>query len=121
MIVSGLSAASSGASPERVAGSGGWDRVALVTGGNKGIGKEIARKLGKEPNTICILGCRSEELGKAAVQELSKEDGCQVAYVRVDLEDTDTMSTAAKFIQDTYGRCDVLINNAGTSWGEPLN
>jgi len=51
-------------------------RVAVVTGANKGIGKEIARKLGSVPNLTTILACRNKALGAAAVKELQAAGGC---------------------------------------------
>ncbi len=95
-------------------------RVALVTGSNKGIGKEIARKLGKEENTYTILGCRDEALGRAAVEELTK-DGCtDISYVKVDLHnDDESIASAVQYIQQEYGQCDVLVNNAAVCFNDP--
>ena len=55
-------------------------RVVLVTGANKGIGKEIARTLGSLPDHVVVLGCRDEVQGDAAVAEL-REAGCDCAYL----------------------------------------
>jgi len=97
-----------------------FKRVALITGSNKGIGKEIARKIGKEDDqTICLLGCRDEELGRAAVRELI-DDGCpNVAFVHVDLSDISTIRQAAKTIEEEYGQCDILVNNAAVCFNDP--
>jgi len=93
-------------------------RVALITGSNKGIGKEIARKIGQEEDTLCILGCRNEKLGIAAVDEL-KNDGCKaVEFVLMDLDDINTIHCAARFIEEKYGRCDVLVNNAAVCFND---
>jgi len=93
-------------------------RIALVTGANKGIGFEIARKLGAEKDTLCILGCRNEGLGKVALDKL-KEQGCNVDFVRIDLEDGASIKAAAKEIRDKYGSCDVLVNNAAVCFNDP--
>eukprot|EP00594_Rhizosolenia_setigera_P002927 CAMPEP_0178942704 /NCGR_PEP_ID=MMETSP0789-20121207/2148_1 /TAXON_ID=3005 /ORGANISM="Rhizosolenia setigera, Strain CCMP 1694" /LENGTH=306 /DNA_ID=CAMNT_0020622155 /DNA_START=63 /DNA_END=980 /DNA_ORIENTATION=- len=99
-------------------------RIVLVTGSNKGIGKEIARKIASSNNdnekkeTLCILGCRNEALGKASVQELESE-GCNVDFVRIDLTDTSSIADAKKFIEKKYGRCDVLVNNAAVCFNDP--
>lgn len=97
-----------------------FKRVVLITGSNKGIGKEIARKIGKEDDkTLCLLGCRNEELGRAAARELT-DDGCQnVAFVRVDLSDVSTIHQAVKTIEEEYGQCDVLVNNAAVCFNDP--
>ena len=59
-------------------------RVVLVTGANKGIGKEIARTLGSLDDHVVILGCRDEALGNAAVAELQAL-GCDCSCSRLDL------------------------------------
>lgn len=93
-------------------------RVALVTGSNKGIGFEIARKLGLEKDTLCILGCRNGKLGQTAVEKLEKE-GCNVSSVKVDLDDLDSIKNAANTIRLKYGKCDVLVNNAAVCFNDP--
>ena len=93
-------------------------RVCLITGSNKGIGKEITRKLGSEKDTLCILGCRNEQLGRATVDEL-KAEGCNVVFVKIDLDEVSTIEPAKKFIEDNYGCCDILINNAAVCFNDP--
>ncbi len=94
-------------------------RVALVTGSNKGIGKEIARMLGKEENMYTILGCRDESLGRATLEELER-DGCtNMTCVKVDLNDDESITSAAQYIEEEYGQCDVLINNAAICFNDP--
>lgn len=97
---------------------GSVSRVALVTGSNKGIGFEIAKKIGSEKGMKCILGCRNETLGKLAVEKLKKE-GCDVAFLKVDLEDLESIRNAIDTIRDTYGKCDVLVNNAAVCFNDP--
>lgn len=93
------------------------NRIALVTGANKGIGFEIARQLGKTGSRV-LLGARNPELGDAAAAKL-RGDGCDVRHVRVDLTDVATLSAAAADISAQEGRLDILINNAGiTSSGD---
>ena len=101
-----------------LASSGTRKRVALITGANKGIGYEIARLLGAEKDTLCILGCRNEALGKAAVIKLN-EEGCDTVFVKIDLDDIHSIEDAARWISDTYGKCDVLINNAAVCFNDP--
>lgn len=94
-------------------------RVALVTGANKGIGKEISRKLGSEKDLICILACRNEKLGKAAADEL-KALGCHhVDSVKLDLDDADSIVQAREYVQTKYGRLDILVNNAAVCFNDP--
>jgi carbonyl reductase 1 len=95
------------------------ERVVLVTGANKGIGKEISRKLGSEKdNLICILACRNEKLGKAAADEL-KASGCHVDSVKLDLDDAASIIQAREYVQTKYGRLDILVNNAAICFNDP--
>jgi len=80
---------------------------ALVTGANKGIGFEIARELGKNGYEI-LLGARDDLRGVLAVESL-KIDGIAASFVKIDLNDYDTLHKAA----DSVGLLDILVNNAG--------
>jgi NAD(P)-dependent dehydrogenase (short-subunit alcohol dehydrogenase family) len=79
----------------------------LVTGANKGIGFEIARELGKQGCKI-LLGARDESRGAQAVERLKKE-GVTASFLRIDLNDFDTLHAAAGKV----GTLDILVNNAG--------
>ncbi len=105
-------------------------KVALVTGANKGIGYHIARNIlshkvdgeneDSEHAFVCILGCRDETLGKKAAESLATEtQNSSVDVVTIDLMDEATMEKAIFYIQDTYGRCDVLVNNAAVCYNDP--
>jgi len=83
--------------------SDGSARVALVTGANKGIGKEIARKLsGPGQNTTVILGCRSEQLGASCAEQL-RAAGCEAVFQRLDLNDPTSITDSFQFIEEVYG------------------
>jgi NAD(P)-dependent dehydrogenase (short-subunit alcohol dehydrogenase family) len=86
-------------------------RVALVTGGNRGIGFEIARQLALKKMTV-LIGARDNERGIKARNELSV-NGLDVHFSRIDLTDPTTIEAAIGRIKDKFGRLDVLVNNAG--------
>lgn len=92
-------------------------RIALVTGANKGIGKEIARQLAKQDVHV-IMGARDRQRGQAAVDELSKE-GLSVELVVLDVTNDSSVTAAAKTIQGNHGKLDILVNNAGIAvWSQ---
>lgn len=86
-------------------------RLALVTGANKGIGKEIARQLGGHGYTV-LVGSRDTDRGEAAVRELAAE-GVDAHAIRLDVTDQSSADAAAKTIEQDFGRLDLLVNNAG--------
>src|SRR5690606_3645250 len=85
----------------------------LITGANKGIGKETARQLIAAGHRVYV-GARDEERGRAAAAELGAE------FVQLDVTDDASVSAAAKIIADAGG-IDVLINNAGVEGRLPDN
>ncbi|MGW2835117.1 SDR family oxidoreductase [Streptomyces sp. NPDC001286] len=89
------------------------DKIALVTGANKGIGLAVARQLGERGITV-IVGARNETLGKQAADELAA-DGIAATALRLDVTDPVGVAEAAAEIERRHGRLDILINNAGTA------
>jgi NAD(P)-dependent dehydrogenase (short-subunit alcohol dehydrogenase family) len=88
-------------------------KTVLITGGNKGIGLETARQLGKLGFTI-LLGSRDEARGQEATATLTTEN-INAKAITFDVTDLDTIQSVVKQIDDQYGALDVLINNAGVS------
>lgn len=86
-------------------------KIALITGANKGIGLEVARQLGKA-GWIILLGARNAERGRAAQLKL-KAESLDVRFVELDVTQPRIISLAASEIQEQFGRLDVLVNNAG--------
>src|SRR5271156_4967684 len=82
--------------------------VTLITGANKGLGYETARRLSAEGHTVYI-GARSVERGEAAAAAL---DG---RFVPLDVTDDASVEAALAAIDEREGRLDVLVNNAGIS------
>ncbi len=87
------------------------NKIALITGANKGIGYEVARQLGKRGMTI-LVGARNETLGREAAEKL-KAEGVDARFVRLDVTEQTTLEHAASEIEREFGKLDVLVNNAG--------
>jgi len=85
-------------------------RIALVSGANRGIGREIVRQLA-ERGMVAILGSRDEEKGRAAAEEI---DG-DVRVRQLDVTDEKGIQNLARDVEEEFGRLDVLVNNAGVS------
>ncbi len=97
-------------------------KIALITGANKGLGKEIARQLGLQGYTV-ILTSRDQVAGAAAVAELVAE-GCDAHTIQLEVTNTDDIQKCANYLQTTFGKLDVLVNNAGIAleWdGKPTS
>jgi NAD(P)-dependent dehydrogenase (short-subunit alcohol dehydrogenase family) len=90
-------------------------KTALVTGANKGIGREVARQLGKLGHKVW-LGSRDEERGKKAAEELRAE-GIDAHAVQLDITDAASIQAAVSHIEAENGSLDVLVNNAGVGSG----
>ena len=88
-------------------------KTALITGANRGIGFETARQLAQKGFKV-LVGARSEENGREAEAKL-KAEGFDAEFVLLDVDDAKTHESAAKYVEDNYGKLDVLINNAGIS------
>jgi len=86
-------------------------KVALVTGANKGIGYETAKQLAQEGVTV-IAAARNEAKGKAAAEEL-KQQGLKVEFLKLDVDNDADIDAAYDYINNKYGQLDILINNAG--------
>jgi NAD(P)-dependent dehydrogenase (short-subunit alcohol dehydrogenase family) len=84
-------------------------KIALVTGGNKGIGFEIVRGLAQAGCKV-YLGARNAELGKEAAAQF-KDEG-DVSFIELDLNDQGTLDAASAKIEGEHGRLDILVNNA---------
>ncbi|MBX7172918.1 MAG: SDR family oxidoreductase [Pyrinomonadaceae bacterium] len=94
-------------------------KIALITGANRGIGFETARQLGQQEIKV-LLGARNEEKGKEAAENLQKE-GLDVEFILLDVDNANTHQSAAKSIEEKFGKLDILINNAGIYLDESEN
>lgn len=86
-------------------------RVALVTGANRGIGLEICRQLAAQ-GIVVFLGARDQAAGGEAADRLQRE-GLDVRPLRIDTDRPDTFAEAKDVIEQAFGRLDILVNNVG--------
>src|SRR5436305_15041489 len=86
-------------------------RVAIVTGGNRGIGLEICRQLAKAELKV-VLTARDEIKGRAASAKLTA-NGHDVLFHQLDVTNDESIAQLKRYIDAELGRWDVLINNAG--------
>uniref|UniRef100_A0A668RWS1 carbonyl reductase (NADPH) n=1 Tax=Oreochromis aureus TaxID=47969 RepID=A0A668RWS1_OREAU len=90
-------------------------RVAVVTGSNKGIGLAIVRALCKQFEGDVYLTARDVGRGEDAVKALSSE-GLKAMFHQLDINDLNSIKTAAAYFKGKYGGVDILINNAGIAF-----
>ncbi len=99
------------------------EKVAFITGGNKGIGLETARGLGKLGITV-VIGSRDAAKGSAAAAKLRAEGIEKIEAVQFDVTRPEDHQAIARHLVERYGKLDILINNAGvmlenTDFGAP--
>jgi NAD(P)-dependent dehydrogenase (short-subunit alcohol dehydrogenase family) len=92
--------------------------VALVTGANRGIGREVARQLAERGHRV-ILTARDEAKARAAADEVSASTGGAVTPLQLDVANPKSIEAAAASVSSDPASLDVLVNNAGvgTDWG----
>ena len=88
------------------------DKVAFITGANKGIGLETARGLGQLGIAV-VIGSRDEANGRAAAEKLHSEGIGKVESVRFDVTKPEDHQAIARHLEGRYGKLDILVNNAG--------
>lgn len=86
-------------------------KIALITGANKGIGLETARQLAQKNITV-LIGARDEAKGEEAVAELRKE-GLEARAIALDVTKSESIRKAAEQVKKEFGHLDILVNNAG--------
>jgi NAD(P)-dependent dehydrogenase (short-subunit alcohol dehydrogenase family) len=91
-------------------------KIAIVTGGNRGIGFEICRQLARMGIKV-ILTARDESKGKDAVRKLQYE-GLDVVFYSLDITDEQSIKRLAGWVEQTFNRIDILINNAAINIDE---
>jgi NAD(P)-dependent dehydrogenase (short-subunit alcohol dehydrogenase family) len=92
--------------------------IAIVTGGNRGIGYEICKELARVGCKV-VLTCRNEVEGRRALSKL--DSGDKIVFHKLDVTDTKEIELLRNWIVATYGRLDILINNAGVYLDEGVS
>ena len=87
-----------------------FGRVAVVTGGNKGIGLEVCRQLASNGITV-ILTARDEERGASAVEKLTAAAGLSdVSFHQLEVTDAQSIARLAGFLTERFGKLDILAS-----------
>jgi 3-oxoacyl-[acyl-carrier protein] reductase len=89
-------------------------KVALVTGGSRGIGAAIAKRLAADGASVAITYAKDANAASAVVKAIETDGGKAVA-IQADAADTEAVKSAVEKAVATLGRLDVLVNNAGTA------
>src|SRR5258708_5936656 len=93
------------------------DEVALITGGSRGLGLEIAQAFGAAGATVVITARREQWLNEA--EQLLKGQGIAVHAMTCDVADVASVEQTVQQTLEKYGKIDFLVNNAGLTWGAP--
>jgi len=92
-------------------------KVALITGGGRGIGKAVAEAYGDSGAKIVISGRRDEWLAPTLAE--FKEKGYDCISVVADVSKPEDVENTVKLALEKYGQINILVNNAGQTWGQP--
>src|ERR1700740_1412471 len=94
-------------------------KVALVTGGSRSIGAAIAKRLATDGASVAITYTKGADAAASVIKEIEGAGGKAIA-IQADAADPDAVKAAVDKTVATFGRLDVLVNNAGTAIPKPF-
>ena len=94
-------------------------KVALITGGSRGLGLEMAEALGEAGAAVAVTARRQQWLSSA--EETLRGAGIECLAVQCDGSQAEQVTDATTRVVEQFGRIDILVNNAGISWAEPID
>ncbi len=97
------------------------DKVAIVTGGTRGIGYAIVKKFLENGAKVVLLGSRQETVDKALALLKEENDSWEVSGACPNLLDEEEVAAVIEKVKEKFGRVDILVNNAGISDSTPID
>src|ERR1700688_4951565 len=94
-------------------------KIALITGGSRGIGAAIAKRLAADGAKVAITYSKGADAAAWVVKEIEREDGKAIA-IQADAADADAVKAAVEKAAASFGQLDILVNNAGTAIPKPF-
>src|ERR1700741_3625148 len=94
-------------------------KIALVTGGSRGIGAAIAKRLATDGAQVAITYAKGADAAASMVKEIEREGGRAIA-IQADAADADAVTAAVEKVVASFGQLDILVNNAGTAIPKPF-